>query len=194
MLDWRPFLTLWSKQLLQSSLAANLQPPAESDEWLGFTGATNRSIQNLEQRLGVSLPPSYRAFLTVSNGWRRTTPFIARVRPVEDIDWFRIENQHWVEVYSENDSEQPDVEYYDYGPHGGDHQRAAHMASLLQISDVDDGVYLLNPQAVTPDGEWEAWFFANWVPGAIRFPSFAHLMVREYLSFAELEKVHADVK
>src|SRR5262249_28866812 len=32
---------------------------------------------------------------------------------------------------------------------------------------------LLNPMVVWPDGEWEAWFFANWLPGAARYPSFA---------------------
>ena len=39
--------------------------------------------------------------------------------------------------------------------------------------------------AVTHDGEWEAWFFANWLPGATRFRSFAELMEAEYQSFHE---------
>ena len=63
------------------------------------------------------------------------------------------------------------------------------MGSLVQVSDVGDGVYLLNPEAVTPDGEWEAWFFANWVPGARRYPSFAHLMRDEYLTFVRQNQV-----
>ena len=192
MIDWKPFLTNWSKQLLQSSLAEDLHPSVNSTDWLGYKRATQRSIQNLEKQLGISLPASYRAFLEVSNGWRRTTPFIARVRSVEDVDWFRIENKQWVEVYSQDGSEQSDTEYYTYGPDGAADHRPQHMASLLQVSDVDDGVYLLNPQSVTPDGEWEAWFFANWVPGATRFPSFAHLMLHEYRTFAELEKVEID--
>ncbi len=192
MLDWKPFLTQWSKQLLQSSLATDLHPPVDSADWLGFKGATNQTIKNVETRLGIDLPPSYRVFLELSNGWRRTTPFIARVRPVEDVDWFRIENKQWVEIYSQDGSELSDTEYYAYSPDGAADHRSEHMTSLLQISDVDDGVYLLNPRAVTPDGEWEAWFFANWVPGATRFPSFAHLMLREYRTFADLEKIEID--
>jgi cell wall assembly regulator SMI1 len=176
-------------QLMQSSLAADIDPPPDSTDWLGFEPATKREIQDLEQRLGVALPPSYKGFLQVSNGWMRTTRFIGRIRPVEEVDWFRIENKQWVDVYSQAGSEKPEEEYYVYTPEGAADHRAEHMASLLQISDVDDGVYLLNPMAVTPDGEWEAWFLANWVPGAVRFPSFAHLMVREYCSFAELETV-----
>jgi len=188
-MDWKRILTNWSAQLMQSSLAATIDLPTESPDWLGFKPATKREIQDLEQRLGVTLPASYREFLRLSNGWRRTTPFVSRIRPTEEVDWFHVENEHWVEVFSQHGCQKPDEEYYVYGPQGAADHRAEHMASLLQISDVEDGVYLLNPMAVTPDGEWEAWFFANWVPGAVRFPSFAHLMLHEYASFTELEEV-----
>ncbi|HEY3110361.1 MAG TPA: hypothetical protein VGL23_16490 [Chloroflexota bacterium] len=39
---------------------------------------------------------------------------------------------------------------------------------------------------VTPEGEWEAWFFANWYPGASRYRSFWELMQAEHASFLEL--------
>jgi hypothetical protein len=48
----------------------------------------------------------------------------------------------------------------------------------------DSAVCLLNPQAITRDGEWEAWFFANWLPGARRYRSFEELMRAEYNQFA----------
>jgi hypothetical protein len=32
---------------------------------------------------------------------------------------------------------------------------------------------------VTPDGEWEAWFFANWLPGANRYRSFWEMLQTE---------------
>jgi HEAT repeat protein len=35
---------------------------------------------------------------------------------------------------------------------------------------------------IWPDGEWEAWLFANWLPGAMRFRSFA-----EWMRFAQAE-------
>ncbi len=127
--------------------------------------------------------------MLVTNGWRRTTFAIDRVRPAAEVGWFRVENEQWVDAYAECGSDLPDEEYYDYSKGSAPDHRAAHMKSLVQISDVDDGVYLLNPEAVTPNGEWEAWFFANWVPGAVRYPSFAHLMLQEYLSFARLNQV-----
>lgn len=51
-----------------------------------------------------------------------------------------------------------------------------YLSTAIQISEVDDGVLLLNPAIVTPEGEWEAWFFANWLPGALRSPSFFELI------------------
>jgi hypothetical protein len=48
--------------------------------------------------------------------------------------------------------------------------------SPFGISDVADGVLLLNPEVVSDDGEWEAWFFAAWLPGATRYRSFWDLM------------------
>lgn len=49
----------------------------------------------------------------------------------------------------------------------------------LQVSAVEEmgsAVYLLNPQRVAADGEWEAWMFAKWVPGAHRHDSFWEVM------------------
>lgn len=44
----------------------------------------------------------------------------------------------------------------------------------------DAAIYVLNPQIVTPEGEWEAWLFADWLPGAARYRSFQDLMQAEY--------------
>lgn len=40
-------------------------------------------------------------------------------------------------------------------------------------------VYLLCPDVRTPAGEWEAWYFANWLPGATRYRSFKQLLCSE---------------
>jgi hypothetical protein len=77
----------------------------------------------------------------------------------------------------------PDAEYFDY-----DETQAAlrdeYLQTALEISeDTGDGVCLLNPQVVFPDGEWEAWFFAHWIPGAHRYRSFWDLMQAERQGF-----------
>eukprot|EP01135_Chromosphaera_perkinsii_P001714 Nk52_evm91s208 gene=Nk52_evmTU91s208 len=35
--------------------------------------------------------------------------------------------------------------------------------------------------------EWEAWYFANWLPGANRYPSFETMMKSEYDTFVDIE-------
>ena len=61
------------------------------------------------------------------------------------------------------------------------------MKTALEISDTGDAaILLLNPQVITTDGEWEAWFFSNWNPGARRYPSFWELMHRQYETMTNL--------
>lgn len=189
MINWKPVLAAWSRELMATDLSARVDPQPESEDWLGFKPAADSDIAALEARLGLMLPPSYKSFLLTTNGWRVTTPFIYRIRPASEVEWFRIENEQWVELYQESGSDEDDDEYYRYTENGALGHRGAHMPSLVQISDVGDGVYLLNPQAVTPDGEWEAWFFANWVPGAMRYPSLAHLLLHDYGTFRQTMKV-----
>jgi hypothetical protein len=185
---WKPVLARWSNEMMQSSLAPQVTPPPESPDWLGNPPATAREIALLEKRLGMALPPSYKSFLLTSNGWRRTTFAIGRLRPAKEVDWYRTENEQAVATWSDSGSDRPDEEYYDYRGGSAPDYRADHIESLVQVSDYEDGLYLLNPKAVTPDGEWEAWFFANWIPGAERYPSFAHLMLAQFQSFMKVEK------
>ena len=55
----------------------------------------------------------------------------------------------------------------------------------------DSAVYLLNPEVRTQSGEWEAWFFATWSPGAHRHRSFWEMMQKEYRGFVRLHKGRA---
>jgi hypothetical protein len=63
------------------------------------------------------------------------------------------------------------------------------LASALDISDVGDvAIYVLNPKATTLEGEWEAWFFSNWNPGAARHRSFWDLLLAEHETFLRLRQ------
>jgi cell wall assembly regulator SMI1 len=58
--------------------------------WLGETGATETQIAALEQRIGQSLPPSYRSFLMVLNGFQSPENSIPELYGTEAVDWFRV--------------------------------------------------------------------------------------------------------
>lgn len=55
------------------------------------------------------------------------------------------------------------------------------LSTAVQISEMEDSLVLLlappRPGEVVPDGEWEAWAFAAWLPGAEAYSSFRELML-----------------
>jgi len=195
--DWRPFLETWSCELIEARAYPDLPPEVVESGWLGFPPATDEQLTLLEARLGATLPPSYRDFLKISNGCRQTGTSIWRMWSTEDIDWFRVRNREWIDAYLSPFTSAElnealvltDDEYLVYGE-AQDPVRygITYLESALEISETgDSAIYLLNPETVTPDGEWEAWLFANWLPGAQRHRSFAELMHAEHTSFRELD-------
>jgi hypothetical protein len=123
--------------------------------WLGYEGATEDQIAGLEGRLGRSLPPSYRAFLTVSNGFRMPGGQIERLLSTDEVDWFRVRNPGLVEAWTVDD-----------------------LTDTLAVSmqDIDHNVaYLLDPNTVSADGEWVALYLDCWSHCA-SYPSFWELM------------------
>ena len=187
----------WNRALLDDEdVVRRLPPDVVSSGWLGYPGATEAQLAQAEVRLGILLPPSYREFLGFTNGWRYLTPFIWRVWSTEEIEWFSTRNQQWIDAYTnvpypyDNAQTVPDFKYFVYG----DDQdsvwfRTEYLQTALEISEEgDSAVMLLNPQVATPDGEWEAWFFANWLPGARRYRSFWEMMQDEYRGYLTLTK------
>jgi len=153
---WRRYLELWQREWLSR---------VDDVEVVRAEPATDTQIAAAEQRVGLSFPPSYRAFLSVANGWGPASPFIDRLFHTDELDRFATLNPDWVDAYG-----------------GGDE-----LATLVQISEVgDSAVLLLNPTVVGDDGEWEAWFFATWGPDEDRFPSFAELMRTQRAEFERL--------
>ena len=181
---WRELLTRWNADLLDApDIVEHLSPEVVASGWLGFPGATEEEIRAAEARLGCQLPPSYRAFLQVSNGWRTLDGW--EIWSTDKIDWFRVRNQEWSDIYvtglnpAEWDGPHsvPDDEYFNYGsgPYGKGQgwERLEYLPTALEVSDIGDAdILLLNPNIITPDGEWEAWNFANWSPGGTRYRSF----------------------
>ena len=191
---WRELLTRWNSDMLSDpELIDSLPPEAIASGWLGSPRATEEQLTAAEMRLGTSLPPSYREFLEVSNGWLYAGLFIDRVWGVNDIQWFHVRNRSFLNMWEEagkyrNGMEVSDEDYFTYGPEQNPgYFRPEYMRSCLEISDWGDAaVYLLNPAVVTSDGEWEAWFYASWIPGARRYRSFYELMQGEYRKYWEV--------
>lgn len=194
--DWAAFLEQWSRIVLaRSDAREHLLPEVVTSGWLGYPGATEEQIAFAEARLGTRLPPSYRAFLAVSNGWRFIDGGISKLWSTSSIEWFTVRHQDWIDAWMDG-LEQAIKEYGEIAPvtdeeyfiYGGEQDttltfRAEYLPTALEISPNepdDSAIYLLNRQSVTPSGEWEAWFFADWLQGAHRYQSFQVMMQAEF--------------
>jgi cell wall assembly regulator SMI1 len=183
--DWNSFLERWNRAILDMPDIEEHDIPAQIRKlgWLGFSPATETEIAAAEARLGIALPPSYREFLLVSNGWHDTGTDIESILPIDEIDWLRDLNPDLIGIWMDSAGQEgwPDdpVEGVNYH----------HFAKTLAVSGGYEAYVLLNPEVISPDGEWEAWLFADWIPGAGRYDSFWDLLQDEYES---LQMVNAD--
>jgi hypothetical protein len=183
--EWKTFLADYNRELLSyEQIVESLPRKIIKAGQLGYAGASEAEVLKTEKRLRARLPPSYRAFLKTSNEWRFPSISIFDLLPAGKVAWFREKNQDWIDAYVGPSADLPpisDKEYFVYGAKQDCVKfRTAYLQTALQISAESDGaVVLLNPKVVTSDGEWETWFFANWLPGAVRYRSFAEWLATE---------------
>jgi len=191
--NWESFLKQWTKDILQSLERITweyreMEIEAIKTGWLGYKGAKDSEIEALEDRLKVKLPASYKEFLKVTDGWRQIG-FDAdntKIFSLSEVDWLVVKYPKMIEEWFMGVGEAreiPDDTYLVYGDKQDPvNMRDGYLKNALCISQlVDAGLYLLNPEIVTPDGEWEAWFFGYDLPGANRYRSFQEMMEAEYV-------------
>ncbi|GAA4346563.1 hypothetical protein GCM10023185_01000 [Hymenobacter saemangeumensis] len=131
-------------------------------------------------------------FLTTSNGFGPLDYFIWDLKPVAEVDWLINADRELVELWGKGLETEPAISEADYfnpeNMQSATHMRVEYMRSCLMISDWGDAGFLaLNP-AVQHNGEWEAWHFATWHPGAERYHSFAELMMDTLQVYRELKQ------
>ncbi|MFF4398741.1 SMI1/KNR4 family protein [Streptomyces sp. NPDC001480] len=172
--NWHVFLRRWQEEWV---------PRADGGEGggqavvpLGRPGADEAVTAAAEERLGRRLPPSYREFLAVSDGWHvDQTAGIYQLGGAADIDWFR-DPYDMTSLYEQNlddNSRSEDVLL------AGMWQR-----SLRLETDSDMSYALLDPGDSDQDGEWALYVYKGWsgeVPD--RYSSFRAYMEAMYRGF-----------
>ncbi|KST62470.1 hypothetical protein [Mastigocoleus testarum] len=73
-----------------------------------------------------------------------------------------------------------DEEYFNYEEYADSYRNEYLPTTLVIGGEEEKGLILLNPQIIFDDGEWEAWEFATWYPGAVRYSSFLEIMMDGY--------------
>ena len=174
----RLVLEVSSKRIADQDYAAGLDDEVIGSGWLGQPAASVADIQVVETRLGVKFPPSYRQFLLTTNG---LDGLPASLWPVERVARLVDADPDSFALWSQYPSEVPDDAYSRYGEDQDPVQfRTIYLAHLIMAGPYEEfGCYLLNPQVVFNDGEWEAWNLNHDLPGANRYRSFFELVQAE---------------
>ena len=188
-MNWKNFLSTVSETLLNSEDLRE-EFKNNSSNWLGFEGASEDAIKNHEDRLNVSLPPSYRDFLKTTNGFKQLNCFIWDILSVDKIEWLEAFDPQFFKLYStefKDTFHASDEKYFIYGEQQKSIDfRSDYLVNSLVVSGWGDAsIILLNPSVKFGD-EWEAWMFATWIFGPIRYKSFEILMKEEFASYIEL--------
>lgn len=179
--DWRPFLLKWSGEWADS--LPDGEALGEDDEaarrarWLGFPPASQERIAAMEERLGRRMPPSYREFLKVSDGWRHAGGFVWLLAGTEGAHWHH------------NESGLADMfeEYLDEDAGPEERLEADIWRRGLQL-DVESDIthVLMDPEDVDEDGEWAVYTWASWRAAPperhANFPEFMRDMYQEFHS------------
>ena len=182
--DWKNLLEKWNQAIFDNLEEEDLEyyerdyPDVFNSKSCLQPGAIEEEIAQLETKLAVKLPLSYRNFLLASNGFTILDEY-SQLYGTNEIKWFIEENRDTAEFWDRED-EVEDEEYFLYGKHQGA-TRYKYMKTALQISETEDGyVYLLNPKIIDSRNEWEAWDFGTKHPGAYRYRSFWEMIEARY--------------
>ncbi|MFE4537804.1 SMI1/KNR4 family protein [Streptomyces scopuliridis] len=198
--NWRPFLERWSADWLDSPGVRGRGDVDETvlrDRWLGFPAAGEGRISELEERLGVTLPPTYRSFLATTDGWRPAGTPVGRVGAAEGVHWYG--DPHGLQALHEGalDEYASEEEVLRAGMWG----RALRLSAALDTAALDTAALdtaapgtvevLLDPGDPDANGEWAAYLHRGGAGGGRpeRHGSFMDLM---QALFREFHRAHGD--
>lgn len=140
------------------------------------------SLEIIEQRekfLKIKLPPSYKEFLLISNGFGVVWTCLNNLLPIEKVDWSKNTESRWsLDMFQDEPVTVSDEQYFYYeSDQDTVLSRTSYIVESLKISEWYDGLCLfLNPMVKFGD-EWEVLEYATWHPGIRRFKSFKDYLI-----------------
>lgn len=167
-LSWKKLIKKLS-MLSVKNFAEDFSNEVQKNKWLGFEKATTTEIKAAEKRLDITLPEDYKTFLKTTNGLLNFPILNPTLVPVEKIDYLK--NVEPQELF---------IMYDDFPVEGGDPESFNDYVSraiLISNYPEEQMIWLIPPKEKY--GDWQTWFFAYWVPGEIRYPSFRHFMEKQ---------------
>jgi hypothetical protein len=155
---WEKLLTTASKQAIKNE-SDQFTKEQRKGKWIGRDRAMDEAIKAAETRLQTGLPAHYVEFLRVSNGFSALSSTAPPLLSVENIGWLK---------------EKVDAQTLAIlNQYPGDDLPQVLESSLLISEQIGTDMVLLIPPGKS-SASWQCWFFAHWIPGEIRYPSFRH--------------------
>ncbi|WP_439678649.1 SMI1/KNR4 family protein [Embleya sp. MST-111070] len=182
--DWPDFLARWSAEWADARDSDHLAGDnlaAWRRRWLGFPGADEERLAALETRIGRRLPPSYRSFLALTDGWLNAGNFVMRLSGTAEVaPLSRAEAEEYTEydgyLWEDDDPTEEMI-----------HRSRMWHRALRIDAEADAGILMLDPGDVGPDGEWAVYSWHSWrAESAKRFESFRAFMQDKYREFHAL--------
>jgi hypothetical protein len=179
-LSWMGLLRRWSREAIAHEDTARLRvtPAMQESGWIGSPPASEADIAAAEARLGRPLPPSYREFLAITDGWPTLSFDFDRVRPVAEVDWVAAADPQLYEIVCDTYGD-------DWPPDSDDGPPLMNRALVLNTG---SDSFLFDTGRVSADGEWATTGWTGWYPGAgDQQPSFRAGMQSHYASFVSFD-------
>ncbi|MFJ8109906.1 SMI1/KNR4 family protein [Streptomyces sp. NPDC096132] len=177
--DWREFLGRWSGEWADAwepeRSRGELDEVSRRERWLGFEGAGSARTAAAEERLGCRLPPSYRAFVEVSDGWRYAGGFVWVLAGTEQARWHE-DAAGLAQAEREELTEDSTPEEV---------LRAGMWERSLRLDVESDATYvLMDPGDIDESGEWAVYVWAHWrAAPPERYGSFREFMEAMHQEF-----------
>jgi len=115
--------------------------------WIGYEPSTKKEIEQLEKRLGVSLPKDFVEFLLITNGFHSATGVDPGFGTTHQIDWLKNADPELIEIWGRNTEV------------GSSLERAIQVGGFGE----EQHFFLIPPSKENP--KWEYWEFSAWAPG-----------------------------
>lgn len=186
---WDQFLNCWSLEALQGNSAISTRIP----EWKNRKRPAADLVANLEKKLNLTLPRSYKDFLFVSGGNFQffnhlSDEELSAFHEIGKVDVYsklsKKNWQMWKTTYQ--DVKVSDELYFVYGNDQlAPNFRAEYLDDAIEVGSFYLGTQdfiLLNPVVKTSNNEAEAWWLSSKNPGADRYKTFADLMIALYFN------------
>ncbi len=186
--DWRDLLSAMNQLVLECGLSEEVPEDVLKRGWLGEPPAAEEAIAAAELRLGLTLPPSFKAFYRVSNGWHWPHPDVRMILAVEGIERLGDSNNKNIAAFVDGSLYQL---YYMTKGHEAAERLGHHAASelglevaaellppddplrnvaaMVEISleepPMSEALMLLDPTNASADGEMQVLLSSNWTVG-----------------------------